>query len=257
MQKQAMKKHLISSLEQNIRSDGRKLDEYRAVKVQYGVSKTAEGSSMVTIGNTKVIAGVKLSIGTPYPDTPDEGSLIIGAEFLPLSSNEFELGPPGEYSIELARIIDRGIREAKAIDVKKLCIVKGEKIWMVSVDICTINDDGNLLDAAGLATLAALQDTRFPTYTDGGVDYKKKTDKKLPLDKLPIPITVTKIGNHFLIDPKREEEEVREARLTVTTTKDGNLCALQKGEDAPLSVEDVEKMIDIGIAKGKELRKYL
>ncbi len=255
---QSSKKHIMESLSKGIRYDGRKdLDEYREVKVECGVSSTAEGSAMVSIGKTQVIAGVKLSVGEPYPDTPDEGSLMVGAEFLPLASPEFELGPPGMQSIELARVVDRGIREAKAIDVKKLCIEKGSKIWIVSVDICTINDDGNLLDASALATLAALQDARFPKYDGVEVNYKEKTDEGIPLEKLPIAITVVKIGNNFLVDPIRDEEEALDSRLTVSSTPDGKLCALQKGGSATLSIEDIEKMIEIGIRKAKELRKHL
>ena len=149
--------HLIRLFESNIRLDGRKFTDYRTVKVEVNVTNTAEGSARVIIGKTDVIAGVKMEVMKPYPDTPDEGSIMVGAELLPLSSPEFELGPPGQEAIELARVIDRGIRESKALDFKKLCIKEGEKIWMIVLDICTINDAGNLLDASSLAAIASLR----------------------------------------------------------------------------------------------------
>ena len=251
------RKHLLNALAKNIRYDGRKLDEYRPVSIERGVSETAEGSARVKIGETDLIAGVKLSIGTPYPDTPDEGSLMVGAELLPLSSPKFELGPPGIQAVELARVVDRGIRESKAIDVKKLCIKKGEKIWIVSIDVVTVNDDGNLFDAAALATLAALQDAKLPKYEDEKLDYRTKSSKKLPLLKLPISVTVHKIGSVLLVDPTPDEEEVTDARLTIAMTPSGELCALQKGGDQPLQVSEIRAMVELGLKKGAELRKVL
>ncbi|MFC1753710.1 exosome complex protein Rrp42 [Thermoproteota archaeon] len=253
---EAMKKHLIQSLKKGIRHDGRKLDELRKIEVESGISKSAEGSARVKLGDTEVIAGVKLGIEKPYPDTPDEGCLMVGAEFLPLSSPEFETGPPGIDSIELARVVDRGVREAKAIDVKKLCIEKGEKVWMVFMDICTINDAGNLLDASGIAILAALKDAKFPKYDGVEINYKEHTKEKLPLSKFPLPVTVYKIGDVFLVDPNLDEQEAFDARLTVTTTE-GNICALQKGGEKPLSIEDIKQMVEIAMKKSKELGKVL
>ncbi|MBW2984396.1 exosome complex protein Rrp42 [Candidatus Woesearchaeota archaeon] len=253
-----LKEHVIKLLKADTRLDGRKPLEFRKpVTVEYGVSKTAEGSAKVKIGGTEVIVGVKLEIMEPYPDTPDKGTIMVGAELLPLSNPEFESGPPGIQAIELARVVDRGIRESKALDFKKLCIKEGEKIWCVVIDICSINDEGNLLDASALAALAALKDARFPKFDGDKVDYAEKTDEKLPLSREPLPVTVIKIGDNFIVDPLTDEEKVIEARLTVASTKEGNLCAMQKGGDAPLTTDEISKMVDIAVDKAKELRGAL
>tara|TARA_B100000315_G_scaffold250739_1_gene284102 strand:- start:446 stop:1222 length:777 start_codon:yes stop_codon:yes gene_type:complete len=253
-----LRSHIIKLLNADTRLDGRKLTDYRKpIELEYGVTKTAEGSARVKIGETEVMVGVKLTTGEPYPDTPDQGTIIVGAELLPMSNPEFEPGPPGIQAIELARVVDRGIRESKALDFKKLCIKPEEKIWMVIIDICPINDAGNLFDASSLAALAALKDAKYPGFDGEKVDYKKKTDKKLELEKLPIAVTVIKIGDKFIVDPDTEEEEAIDGRLTVSSMEDGSLCALQKGGDTPLTEEEISKMLDIGIEKGKELRKYL
>ena len=55
------------------------------------------------IGETVVITGVKMIPGTPYPDSPDEGTISVGAELMPMASPEFEVGPPREAAIELYR----------------------------------------------------------------------------------------------------------------------------------------------------------
>ena len=253
-----LRSHIIGLLDANTRLDGRKLTEYRKpVEIEYGVVKTAEGSARVKIGETDVMVGIKLEVGEPYPDTPEEGTIIVGAELLPMSNPEFEPGPPGIQAIELARVVDRGIRESKALDFKKLCITPSEKIWMVVIDICPINDAGNLFDASSLAALAALKSTKFPAFDGEKVDYKNKTDKKLQLDKEPIGVTVIKIGNRLIIDPDIEEEKVVDSRLTVASLEDGTLCALQKGGDFPLTTDEISEMLDIGIEKAKELRKCL
>ncbi|MBS3126321.1 exosome complex protein Rrp42 [Candidatus Woesearchaeota archaeon] len=253
-----LRSHVLKLLKADTRLDGRRATEYREpIKVEQGIICTAEGSARVTIGGTQVMVGVKLEIGEPFPDRPDEGTIMVGAELLPLSNPDFELGPPSIQAVELARVVDRGIRESKAVDFKSLCIEPGEKVWLVIIDICPINDAGNLFDASALAALAALKNTRFPKVEDGKISYKEKTNKGMKVVKDPVSVTVCKVGDALIVDPLTEEEKIIDARLTVASTADGTLCALQKGGSMPLSVEDVEKMVAIGISKGKELRVAL
>lgn len=253
------KEYVLELLSKGFRLDERKFDEYRKVSVEYGISsKSAEGSARVKIGKTEVLAGVKIEVGKPYSDNPDEGTIVVNAELLPLSSPEFESGPPGIDAIELSRVVDRAIREGKALNFKKLCIKKGEAMWMILIDIYPLNYDGNLFDAAALAALAALKDAKFPKLEEENkVNYKEHTNQKLPLERLPMSCTVFKIGNFFIVDPCDYEEEAAEARLTVGILEDGTLCSLQKGDDAGLTPEDIEKMVDLAIKKTKELRKAL
>jgi len=237
--------------------DGRKKDEFRKITIETGVISTAEGSARIKCGETELIVGVKMGVGDPYPDIPEEGVLMTGTELYPLSNPEFEGGPPRERAIETARVIDRGIRESGTIDTKKLCIKAGEQVWMVFLDLAPVNMDGNLIDIGCLAAMAALKNAKFPEFKDGKPDYKKLSKKSLPISKVPIEVTVAKIGDNFLVDLTDEEEKFVDARLTVAVLEDGNLCAMQKGGDSPLSEDDVFKMIDLAIKKSKELRKFL
>jgi exosome complex component RRP42 len=240
------------------RGDGRKLDEYREIKIESNPIYKAEGSARVRLGETEVIAGVKMSVGTPFSDKPNEGVLMVGAEFSPLASPKFETGPPREDAIELARVVDRGIRESGAIDTEKLCIEKGEKVWIVNLDIHILNHAGNLIDASGTAALQALLNSKMPEYdkkTDT-TDYEKKT-KKLPVKFMPLPITFAKIGNTMVIDPDSDEESVMGTRLVVTLNESGNVCALQKSGSEALIMEDIETSIGLAEKKSKELRKNI
>ncbi|MBW2993060.1 exosome complex protein Rrp42 [Candidatus Woesearchaeota archaeon] len=261
MNHSGMKKHILGLLDKDVRLDGRKpLDFRKPIDIKVNPSENAEGSCEVRIGGTVVMAGVKLAVEKPYPDSPDAGCLMVNVELLPMSNPEFESGPPGIDAIELSRLVDRAVRESKLIDMKKLAIIEGEKVWSVMIDICPINDEGNLFDAAALSALVALKNAVFPKLEEGEVvNYKEKTAKKLPLDvkKDPVSVTIWKIGKHFIVDPLIDEQKVAEARLTVATLADGNLCAMQKGGDEPLTAEEVMKMIDIASDKSKELRKLI
>ena len=253
---ESMKQHFIESLDKGIRFDGRKPLQYRNIKIEYGISNTAEGSARVKIGKTEVLAGVKLGIMEPYSDTPDEGTLMVETRLSPMSNPEFE-GFPDINSIEIARIVDRGIRESKAIDMKRLCIKKGEKVWSVSIDIVTINDDGNLIDASALASIAAIKNARFPEYDGENVDYKHHSNKKLPIKEEPIAVTVYKIGDKLIVDPTPYEEKAADTRLTVTSIKDESINALQKGGDSPLTEDDINNMVSIALEKAKKIRVKL
>ncbi len=259
--KMIVNKEIIAELAKSSkRIDGRSLLDYRKpISIETNISWTAEGSAQVQIGDTVILAGIKLSIEKPYNDTPNEGGIMVNAELVPLSSPEYEPGPPGIKAVELARVTDRGIREAKAIDMKKLCIEPGEKAWFVIIDLVTINDAGNLFDASGLAVLAALKSARFPVVDKetGAINYKEKTNEHLPLVKEPLPVTVYKVNGQFIVDPTAEEEHAYDARLTVASDERGILSAMQKGGEFPLSIEEIARMIDIALEKAKFLRGEL
>jgi exosome complex component RRP42 len=239
------------------RIDKRKADEYRNIEIEKNPIEKAEGSARVTLGKTVVIAGVKMGLGEPFSDRPDEGVLMVNAEFSPIASPDFETGPPGEDAIELARVVDRGIRESRSIDLKKLSLKKGEKVWMVNVDIHILNHAGNLIDAAALASIAALWEARFPELKGDEINYDRKTSKGLPMAAKPVSVTFVKMEGNFFMDPNLEEEEVMGARLTVTTKDNGNIVALQKGGSATLTREESEKAFELAEKKAREIRKLL
>jgi len=242
------KQRIRKYIQQGKRFDGRRLDEFRDISIETGVSKKAEGSARVKIGKTEVIVGIKMDVGEPYPDSQDQGNMMVTAELTPLSSERYELGPPKIESIELARVVDRGVRESKLIDFKKLCIKKGEKVWTVFIDIYSINDDGNLLDAASIGAVAALKNSKIPKYDDKEerVLYGELTNKKVPLTKdFVLSCTIHKIGNKLIIDPITEEEDASDTRVTVAISDDGSIAAMQKGNSKELKIEEFNNIIDL------------
>ncbi|MCR4285002.1 MAG: exosome complex protein Rrp42 [archaeon] len=254
------KEKIIEYLSEGKRLDGRRVEDYRDIEVEMGISKNAESSVRVKIGKTEVLAGVKLGIAVPYPDSPDEGTLMTSAELHPLSSQEFEIGKPGIDSIEIARVIDRGIRESGLIDVKKLCIKEGEKVWQVFLDIFTINDDGNLLDVAGLAGLIAIGNAKIPIYNEkeGKIDYETPAKDHLPIneDVASFNMTFHKIGNSIVADVSKEEEAISDYRLSIAmgdNKGEPRITAMQKGKSGAISAEDMENILKLAEDKWKEL----
>jgi len=242
------KERLKAMFAEGKRFDGRKLDELRDIEIETDISNKAEGSARVRLGKTEVIVGVKLGPGEPYADSPGKGNIMVSAELLPIASPRFQAGPPDFNGIELPRLVDRAIRESKMIDLDKLCIKEGEKVWTVFIDIYPINDDGNLIDAANIAALVALKIAKVPEMTkEGKVDHHKEAKDKLPLSKdiVPVSFSFFKLGNSIIVDPTREEAEACEARITfgLSKSKDKYLInSCQKKGEAYFTGEELARM---------------
>jgi len=246
------KDHIQQLLKEGKRTDGRGLTDIRKISVATGTIESADGSARVQYGNTEVIVGVKIIPGTPFADTPAKGVLTTGAELIPMAHPMFESGPPSEDAIELARVVDRGVRESGMVDVDALCIVAGESVWMCFIDIYALNYDGNLFDAASLATVCALRTAVIP-----GEQYGKGGNVPLPVRCTPISVTAAKIGNDLILDPNFDEEHIASARLTITTDDDGNFRAMQKGGRGSITPDELTECLNNAVRKGKEIRKII
>ncbi|MBE0525414.1 MAG: exosome complex protein Rrp42 [Candidatus Thorarchaeota archaeon] len=242
------------------RIDGRAFNEYRELDIEANVVPAkAEGSALVRLGDTSVVAGVKVLVGEPYPDSPDEGVIMVTVEMSPMASPLFELGPPRDDAIELARIVDRGVRESETVDAKGLCIEEGKKVYTVFADVYPLEYDGNLIDACSIAVNAALLTTRFPEmkWEDKKVVATGKI-MKLPIKNIAIEHTVSKIGDKLIIDAILREEFVQNCRLTMAVDEKENFTALQKGGGSgPISLELVDQAMGIALDNTKAIRNKI
>ncbi|MFQ5999193.1 MAG: exosome complex protein Rrp42 [Candidatus Bathyarchaeia archaeon] len=252
------RKRIAELISSGKRLDGRGLTDYREIQLETGIIERAEGSARIRLGKTEVMVGTKIEVGEPFPDVPNEGVLTVNAELVPLASPTFEPGPPNENAIELARIVDRGIRESKAIDLEKLCIKPGKKVFIVFVDVYVLNHDGNLIDASAMAALAALLNTKMFNYEVEEGEIKVKPGyTPLPIRNYPIAVTFAKINDKIIVDPRLEEEQVMETRLTIAIDKDGKICAIQKGGYGYFTVQQILEAAKIAREKTEELQKLV
>ncbi len=243
------KNTILSLISKGLRVEERDLYTPRLVKIETGVIERAEGSAQVYLGKTQVLVGVKVDVGAPFKDTPDEGVIAVNAEFVPVASPLFEPGPPDENAIELARVIDRSLRESNAVDRNSLVLIPGQKVWVIHVDIYVLNHDGNLFDASMLATMAALADTRLPDYEEletGEILVKEERTTPLKLNKIILTTNIAKIGDYLIVDPNLDEEVVSDTRMIIAYDAEGRITGIQKSGPGAMTPEEILKAIDIG-----------
>ncbi len=233
------------------REDGRGLDDFRDIDIKTDYVGKAEGSAKVKLGKTEVVVGVKIEPGDPFPDTPGKGVLISNAELNAMASPNFEPGPPGEEATEIARVVDRGLRESGAINFEKLCIKEGEDVWMVFVDIHVLNQGGNLIDVSTIGAVSALLTASIP-HDDYDVE-----EGTLEVDTIPVSCTSLKCSDEILVDPTYIEEEVGSTRLTVITNSEDEIVGIQKGLSGTWTQDEIMEVVDKSIRESKEIRKLI
>ncbi|MEX2684328.1 MAG: exosome complex protein Rrp42 [Candidatus Sigynarchaeota archaeon] len=240
------KDYILDLLSRGTRLDGRGFLEYREIKIDAGPMLKAEGSARVCIGDTQVCCGIKYETGAPFPDTPNEGVITAMAEFVPFASPMFESGPPDENAIELARVVDRGIRHSDLVDRSRLVIKPGEEVFLLFVDLYYMMHNGNPWDTASLAALCALKSTMIPTLREKDVNGKKflvpeGEPQLLGIQDYPVTITFAKIGDYMIVDPGLMEELISDARISYCINKNGLITSIQKNGAGAFTTEELVK----------------
>ena len=253
------RKYIKNNLKNEERLDGRGLWDYREFKITPNFVASAEGSADVSLGETRIITGLKYDIGTPFPDLPDEGVCTIMAELIPLASPLFERGPPYEQSIELARVVDRGIRHADCVQTKKLCIEAEKAVYILFVDMYVINYEGNLIDCGGVSALTTLISAQLPEGKWNGEDVEWTggyfTGKDI-VNELPLVITYGKIDDIIFLDPDLPEELVCDGRISISASEE-KITSIQKSGVATFSFDEITMLCNKSLEIGKKLRKDL
>ncbi|MEB2792844.1 MAG: exosome complex protein Rrp42 [Caldisphaeraceae archaeon] len=239
----------IKLYEKGFRTDERDFYTPRKICIKTNVLEKANGSSLVKLGNTTILAGIKIELGQPYPDTPNEGVLQVHAELSPLASSLFEPGPPDENSIELSRVIDRSLRDPKVIDFNSLIINPGNKAWVIWIDLYALDYDGNLFDASMLATMSALYTARMPELEEletGEIKIKNKvSNKPIKINKRIVSVTTAKIGKYIIVDPNLDEEIISDTRSVLVFDEEGNIVGAQKTGMGSYTMEEINNTIEI------------
>lgn len=250
-------------LKHNIRVDGRQPYDMRNVKINFGQNV---GSVEVQLGTTRALATVSAEIVPPFPDRPSEGFLNFFVDFSPMASPSFQSNRPSDKAVELSRVVERGIKESRALDTEALCLVAGEKVWAIRCDVHVTDCGGNMTDAVNLAAVVALLHFRRPdvTVVGGKVTVHPVDDRQpmaLAIHHVPISLTCAffKINDEVKIvaDPGLKEEAVCEGVLTVTVNVHKEICCIQKAGGLAISSEHVLLCSKLAASKAEQITSLI
>ncbi|EPZ35929.1 Ribosomal protein S5 2-type fold domain-containing protein, partial [Rozella allomycis CSF55] len=167
---------------------------------------------------------------------------------------------PTDEQILVGRLLDRIFRKSKAVDTEGLCIVAGEHVWTVRVDIHFLDHDGNLLDAACLAASIALSHFRRPFVS---LDENEQVVLHSIYEKNPVPLAIhfIPISTTFsifdngivLVDCTSIEEKIQLGQLTITMNRQRELVAVSKAGGAMISVNTYLQCQQLAVAEIDEL----
>ncbi|KAK9727653.1 3'-5'-exoribonuclease [Basidiobolus ranarum] len=252
---------VLQALREGHRIDGRGPYDFRSLKISLGPEL---GQAEIQLGRTRVLAKVSCEVTRPYPDKPTEGFLIFNTELSPLASPAFEIGRPSEEEILISRIIEKALRRSRAIDTEGLCIVAGEKVWSIRVDIHFLDHEGNLIDCACIAAISALLHFRRPDVTVSGEEvtiHPVEERNPVPLSIHHIPICVTfsffDNGELLVVDANLLEEQLRTGDMTIAMNSHREICTLSKAGGIPLDIEQVFRCSKIAAVKVQEITEQI
>eukprot|EP01116_Phalansterium_solitarium_P024287 TRINITY_DN8866_c0_g1_i1.p1 TRINITY_DN8866_c0_g1~~TRINITY_DN8866_c0_g1_i1.p1 ORF type:complete len:390 (-),score=153.13 TRINITY_DN8866_c0_g1_i1:8-1177(-) len=256
---------ILGALREKLRIDGRRPFDFRTVKISFGMSY---GHAEVQIGSTRVIGVVSAEVVEPWPDRPTEGFFTFNTEFSPMADAAFEIGRPSELAIELGRLVERSLRDSRAIDAEALCIKAGDKVWSVRCDLHVVDHGGNLIDCASLAAVAALLHFRRPAtalVADQLVVYTPAERPMVPLSVHHTPLCVSfalfdSDGSDppiAVVDPALKEEAVMDGRMTLTINAHMEMCAIQKAGGTAVTTALLMQCARIAAVKADELNELL
>ncbi|XP_023014200.2 exosome complex component Rrp45 [Leptinotarsa decemlineata] len=235
------KKFLLKNLSEGNRLDGRTFNEFRKVNLEFGKDW---GCCYVSLGKTKVLAQVSCEIQQPKSSRPSEGILIINIELNPLADPNFEAGRSSDLSVQLNRLLEKCLKDSKAVDLESLCIKMNEKVWVIRVDINVLNHEGNILDCASIAALAALTHFRRPDVTCDGEEFtihslKQRDPIPTVIHHYPVCVTYSIFsgGEFILADPTLLEEGVSDGFLSIGLNAYKELCGLHLIGKAALNLD--------------------
>ncbi|KAK1175622.1 exosome complex component RRP45 [Acipenser oxyrinchus oxyrinchus] len=252
---------LVQAIAEKKRLDGRQTYDYRNIKITFG---TDYGCCIVDLGKTRVLAQISCELVAPKMNRPTEGILFFNLELSQMASPAFEPGRQSELVVKLNRLLERCLRNSKCIDTESLCVVSGEKVWQIRVDLHLLNHDGNIMDAASIAAITALCHFRRPDVSIQGEDvtvYTPEERDPIPLSIHHMPIFVSfsffQQGTFLLVDPSEREERVMDGLLVIAMNKHREICTIQSSGGIMLLKDQVLRCSKIASVKVTEISELI
>ncbi|KAF4019673.1 hypothetical protein G4228_011474 [Cervus hanglu yarkandensis] len=255
------RRFLLRAIEEKKRLDGRQTYDYRNIKISFG---TDYGCCIVELGKTRVLGQVSCELVSPKLNRATEGILFFNLELSQMAAPAFEPGRQSDLLVKLNRLLERCLRNSKCIDTESLCVVAGEKVWQIRVDLHLLNHDGNIIDAASIAAIVALCHFRRPDVSVQGDEvtlYTLEERDPVPLSIHHMPICVSfaffQQGTYLLVDPSEREERVMDGLLVIAMNKHREICTIQSSGGIMLLKDQVLRCSKIAGVKVAEITELI
>ncbi|KAJ2726330.1 3'-5'-exoribonuclease [Coemansia sp. Benny D115] len=250
---------VLDALSKNVRVDGRGIYDYRTLRIICGPTT---GLCEVHLGTTKVLARVSCDVVRPVPERPTEGTVQFSAELSNMAAPNLEsISKASAQEVVISRMVERVIRQSRAVDTEALCILAGKKVWALRVDLHFLDHSGNMVDAATIAAITALRHFRRPDVTVDGEeaiihDPRERNPVPLSIHHTPVCVSFGFLGpqgDMVVLDPALLEEQSQVAAFTVTMNSHREVCALNKAGGVPLAPSQIQRCIIVAIEKATEI----
>ncbi|KAG7022551.1 Exosome complex component RRP42, partial [Cucurbita argyrosperma subsp. argyrosperma] len=208
---------------QDLRTDGRRRLTYRPISVETDVISQANGSARVRMGGTEVIATVKAELGRPNAMQPDKGKVSIFVDCSPTAEPTFEGRGGEELATELSVALEQCLLGGKS----------GAGIPKVNVSVEASANEQPEVDVS---------DEEFLQFDTSGV---------------PVIVTLTKVGRHYIVDATLEEESQMSSAISISVNRHGHVCGLTKRGGAGVDPSVILDMISVGKHVSEQLLNKL
>lgn len=227
-----------------MRPDARLTNQTRNVMIERNINMHAEGSVLISVGNTKVICTATIEEKVP-PFQRGTGQGWITAEYSMLpratpvrNQREATKGKLGGRTMEIQRLIGRALRSV--VDLKAL----GERtIWL---DCDVIQADGGTRTTSITGAFVAMADALYALM-------KKGTLSKMPLTDYLAAVSVGIVNGTPVLDLNYVEDSAAQVDMNVVMTGGGQFVEVQgTGEEQPFSPAELHQLLDLaaeGIAQ--------
>lgn len=232
-----------------IRADGRNAHQLRPVTIERGWSTQAEGSALISFGNTRVLCTASVTSGVPrWMMGKGRGWVTAEYAMLPRSTyqrmdREAVKGKVGGRTHEISRLIGRSLRAI--VDMKAL----GENTIVLDCDV--LQADGGTRTAAITGAYVALADA-----LDWAKENRLVSPKASPLKDSVAAVSVGIVDGMPLLDLAYVEDSRAETDMNVVVTGKGLFVEVQgTAEGAPFDRKELDELIEIAVEGTRELTR--
>ena len=228
-----------------MRPDGRRADEMRPVTIHRDFLRHAEGSVLITVGETKVICTASVEDRVPQ-FLRETGQGWVTAEYgmLPRSTKtrtprEVSAGRPSGRTFEIQRLVGRSLR-----GVTDLAALGERTIW---IDCDVIQADGGTRTAAITGAFIALADALHTLRDNGRIT-------SLPLKDFVAATSIGLVEGEVVLDLCYAEDSIADVDMNVVMTGAGKYIEIQgTAEESPFDRLQLESMLQLAGTGIREL----